>query len=579
MARALAVIAIVLVGAALRVTGIGFGDPFVYHPDEWIIAGPAMTMAATGDWNPHNFFYPSLLIDLEAVVAWAMHALGGGTLTTGQPWLFENELVADQFGYVLAGRLIVAILGTATILVVFETTRRLVGVAGALAAAAIMAVVPLAVEHSHYLTTDVPMTFMCAACLLATVVASQDGRRRWWLFAALLAGLAGSTKWNGLAVALVPFVAYLATRFDGMRPLAILRDPLPYAMVAATLVGFIVPTPAILLAPAEVFRSSRSQADLYAIPDPRQTQDTIGFNISSAGRDPRAAAGLVCGRTGRAGRLGPSRSARRSAVTIPVFIVVYFVLASLPPRYYARNLLPLIPFLAVAGGVAVGVVVEWLGRRAWVSRLPPRSGVAIVVLAVAVSLAIPVTSSLAVTRGFPATRYPRHRPSLDARERPTKDRRRPRDLHAPVRRSGVHRRRQLLPSPGRPRRLSRRGRPLPHREQLVIRAFRRQARDTARGRLLQEPVRAAGGLPRGCGPGPQRPDDQDLPPRLGRQATAFRLRTCHGSMEQLTGLAWAMALVTGAMDRMSAVNVTSSPVAYRSRGRSRSSSEASFDRW
>ena len=56
MARALAVIAIVLVGAALRVTGIGFGDPFVYHPDEWIIAGPAMTMAATGDWNPHNFF-------------------------------------------------------------------------------------------------------------------------------------------------------------------------------------------------------------------------------------------------------------------------------------------------------------------------------------------------------------------------------------------------------------------------------------------------------------------------------------------------------------------------------------------
>ena len=135
MARALAVIAIVLVGAALRVTGIGFGDPFVYHPDEWIIAGPAMTMAATGDWNPHTFFYPSLLVDLEALVAGALHAIGGGTLATGQPWLFENEIAADQFGYVLAGRLIVAILGTATILVVFETTRRLVGVAGALAAA------------------------------------------------------------------------------------------------------------------------------------------------------------------------------------------------------------------------------------------------------------------------------------------------------------------------------------------------------------------------------------------------------------------------------------------------------------
>ena len=216
----------------------------------------------------------------------------------------------------------VAILGTATILVVFETTRRLVGVAGALAAASIMAVVPLAVEHAHYLTTDVPMTFMCAACLLATVVASQDGRRRWWLFAALLAGLAGSTKWNGLAVALVPFVAYLATRFDGTRPLAILRDPLPYLMVSATLVGFIAPTPALLMAPAEVASFLSSQIDLYAIPDPRQTQDTIAFNINSA-----------------VGTLGPllvwcaaglvllvawvrRDPARRSAVTIPVFIVV-----------------------------------------------------------------------------------------------------------------------------------------------------------------------------------------------------------------------------------------------------------------
>jgi 4-amino-4-deoxy-L-arabinose transferase-like glycosyltransferase len=397
VARALAVIAIVLVGGALRVTGIGFGDPFVYHPDEWIIAGPAMTMAATGDWNPHNFFYPSLLIDLEAFVAWAVHALGGATLATGQPWLFENELVADQFGYVLAGRLIVAILGTATIVVVFETTRRLVGVAGALAAAAIMAVIPLAVEHSHYLTTDVPMTFMCAACLLATVVASQDGRRRWWLFAALLAGLAGSTKWNGLAVALVPFVAYVAIRFDGTRPLAIIRDPVPYLMVAATLVGFIVPTPAILLAPAEVASFVSFSADLYAIPDPRQTQDTIGFNISSlvAALGPLlvwCAVGLVV--LAAWVRRDP---ARRGAVAIPVFIVVYFVLASLPARYYARNLLPLIPFLAVAGGVAVGEVVEWLGRQAWLSRLPSRSGVAIVALAVAVSLAIPVPSSLAVT--------------------------------------------------------------------------------------------------------------------------------------------------------------------------------------
>jgi hypothetical protein len=397
VSRSLAVIVIVVVGAALRVIGIGFGDPFVYHTDEWIIARHGMTMAATGDWNPHNFFYPSLLIDLEALVAGLLHAAGGASLATGQPWLHENELVADQFGYVLAGRLIVATLGIATIAVVFEATRRLVGLGGALVAAAIMAIVPLAVEHSHYLTTDIPMTFLCAACLLATVVASQDGRARWWLTAAVLAGLAGSMKWNGLAVAIVPFVAYVATHLDRAHPPAIIRDPLPYTMVAATLVAFIVPTPAILLAPTEVNAFLAISAGLYAIPDPRQTQDTITFNVGTLA----AALGLLVvwcavGVVVLVGRFGRDAS-KRGAVAIPVFLLVYFVLASLPPRYYARNLLPLIPFAAVAGGVAVATLLEWLGRRGESRGRASRIGAAVVVLVFIVSLAPSAVSSLAVT--------------------------------------------------------------------------------------------------------------------------------------------------------------------------------------
>ena len=225
------------------------------------------------------------------------------------------------------------------------------------------------------------MTFMCAACLLATVVASQDGRRRWWLFAALLAGLAGSTKWNGLAVAPRP-----------VRGLP--RDPVQQRRVRSRSSAIRCRTRwsrrrwwgsssrrrrSCWHRPRSC-RSSRSQRISTRSPDPRQTAGHHRVQHQLTGRVPRPAAGLVCGRTGRACCLGRRDPARRGAMTIPVFIVVYFVLASLPPRYYARNLLPLIPFAAVAGGVAVGTVVEWLGRQAWVSRLPPRSGVAIVVL-------------------------------------------------------------------------------------------------------------------------------------------------------------------------------------------------------
>jgi Dolichyl-phosphate-mannose-protein mannosyltransferase len=398
---ALALVAVVLVGAGLRVSGIRFGDPFVYHPDEWIIARPAMTMAATGDWNPHDFQYPSLLTDLEAIVASVMHAAGGAALDTGQPWLYQNELVPDQFGYVLAGRLLVVLLGTATILVVFETTRRLVGLAGALAAAAIVALVPLAVEHAHYLTTDIPMTFLCALCLLATVVASRDRRRRWWLVAALLAGLAGSTKWNGLAVAVVPLLAYVVTRLERAHPLAILRDPLPFAMIGAILVGFIAPTPAILLAPEEVTFWLASSAAIYAVPDPRQTQDTLTFNTRTL-VDTLGPLVVWCmvGMVVLVARLR-DHPAERAAVAIPAFVVVYLLLATLPSRHYARNLLPIIPFLAVAGGIAAATLLEHLRRRsAGPPRLPRWSAAVIVGSLFVISLLPPAASSLAVTAGL-----------------------------------------------------------------------------------------------------------------------------------------------------------------------------------
>jgi 4-amino-4-deoxy-L-arabinose transferase-like glycosyltransferase len=393
----LAVAATALGGLALRLVGIRFGDPFAYHPDEWIIAKHALTMVATGDWNPHSFLYPSLLIDLEAVLAAVLHAATGITLATGQPWLYASELLPEQFGYVLAGRLLVALLGTATILVVFETTRRLVGLLGAVAAAAIVAVVPLAVEHGHYLTTDVPMTFLCASCLLATTVASRSGGTRWWLTAALLAGLAGSTKWNGLAVVGVPLLGYLAIRFDASRPLAILRDPLPYVMAGLALIGFILPTPGIVLAPAEVASWLAISARIYSVADPRQTQDTITFNLATlVGMLGPLLAWGVAGIVAIIARFRRDPAAR-AAVAIPAFIIAYLVLASVPPRYYARNLLPIVPYVAVACGIALAALLEPARRIARERRLQRRSVEAIVGLALVVSLLPPLAASVAVS--------------------------------------------------------------------------------------------------------------------------------------------------------------------------------------
>ena len=396
--------AILAIGALLRGPGLRWGDPYVYHPDEWMIARHAMTMVATTDWNPHTFVYPSVLLELHAGLVALLHGARPTTLAVGQPWLYEGEFLPQQFRYILAGRMLVSLMGISTILVVFETGRRLVGIVGGLAAAAILAVLPLAVEHAHYLTTDVPVAFLCASCLLATVIAAQAGRLRWWVLAGLLAGLAGSTKWNGLLVVGVPLLALVATRL-GERPAlstVVERDVVVkgLAIVVAAVIGLVGATPGIAFAPSEVGAWLALLTDFYRIPDPRQTEGSLGFNLGAlvAGLGPVLAwsfAGMavVALRSWTEPRM-------RAAITIPVFILVYLVAVSLPARHYERNLLPILPYLAIAGGIATATLVGWARNRPLRGIRRPRFATGLVAIALVACLVLPASASVAITNAM-----------------------------------------------------------------------------------------------------------------------------------------------------------------------------------
>ena len=54
----LALAAIGVLAAGLRLLGITFGLPAVYNPDEIAIMSRALAFAK-GDLNPHNFLYPT----------------------------------------------------------------------------------------------------------------------------------------------------------------------------------------------------------------------------------------------------------------------------------------------------------------------------------------------------------------------------------------------------------------------------------------------------------------------------------------------------------------------------------------
>jgi hypothetical protein len=69
-------VTILLIAILLRLWGIDFGLPYMYHPDEPNPIEIAQRMIKTGDLNPHWFLKPSVLIYLNALLYLPYYAFG-----------------------------------------------------------------------------------------------------------------------------------------------------------------------------------------------------------------------------------------------------------------------------------------------------------------------------------------------------------------------------------------------------------------------------------------------------------------------------------------------------------------------
>src|SRR6478752_3187833 len=146
---ALALLALVAVAVILRTIGLRYGLPAVYNPDEVAIMNRAMAFGASG-LNPHNFLYPTLYF--YALFAWegAFYLAGRLAGTFGSLADFERAFFVDPTTIFVAGRALSVVAGALTVIATYALGRRISGRAGGLAAAALIAVAPLAVRDAHY---------------------------------------------------------------------------------------------------------------------------------------------------------------------------------------------------------------------------------------------------------------------------------------------------------------------------------------------------------------------------------------------------------------------------------------------
>ena len=222
-----------LAGFVLRVTGIHWG---MHYPDEHIVINHAMAFG-TGDLNPHFFIYPTLLMYVLFIFYGIFYVLGHLVqfFPTADDFL-RLYLLSPHIFYMLA-RMVSVLFGTATIWACYKLTAKYANSAAARIAAIFMAVCFLPVRDSHFVITDIPLTFFMTLALALTLKYLDSRRMQDLLWASALTGIAASIKYNAFFLALPIAAAYFMTEKPQIS--RVFRDALSCAllMVAAFFVG------------------------------------------------------------------------------------------------------------------------------------------------------------------------------------------------------------------------------------------------------------------------------------------------------------------------------------------------------
>lgn len=351
----------ILVGAlVVRLWGIAFGLPSVdARPDETTVTNVAITFF-TGDLNPHFFNYPTAYMYLLSLIYLCYFLLG--TLIGRYRSIadFVAEYAADPTNFVLLDRLLSALLGTATILVIYKLGNRIAGRRVALISSFLLAVAHLHVRDSHFGVTDVAATFLVMCSVLFIVRSYDNGRLRDYLVAGLFAGLAASTKYAGILLVVPMWLSsFLSWRQGKQNSIWRLLDRRVAVFVIALAAAFLLGTPFILLDfptfaadfRAELVHLARGHRVLlgpgwwyhlrYSLPL------GVGWSVFAV-----ALLGIAIF----------LRTDVRRAIIVCAFPLTYYGLVGKGQTVFLRYALPFVPFLCVTAAVCVVTVGDAVSK-------------------------------------------------------------------------------------------------------------------------------------------------------------------------------------------------------------------------
>ena len=348
-----------MIGLALRVWSASYGLPDLYHPDEPRIVERAVRVHQ-GDFNPRFFNWPSLYMYVMALV----YGVAFGASTDGVAGAFSRNPAL----FYLVGRLVTGLFGTATLAVLYLTGRVAYGRAVAMLAASLLAVNLLHVRDSHWVTTDVPLTFLVTLATFLALRYWRTGRLADAGAAGLVAGLATSMKYPG-GLAFLGLLTAHAARRSGWPVWRRIAGRDAVAAAGLAVVGFVVGTPFALLTPGPFARGVLDELrEVHTVQFGNEAEAPgylfhLAYSLPEAMGWPLyllALAGLAWALTVRG---------VREAILL-AFAIPYLVVIVTWSSRFERYAIPLLPVLTLLAAVAVVRGTGWLLVRVRLASAP-----------------------------------------------------------------------------------------------------------------------------------------------------------------------------------------------------------------
>lgn len=341
---------LVLVGAlVVDLAGIGWGLPFLYHPDEPTNLMAVGHMVQQRTVNHGQWQYPAFSFDIQALANFV--AVGVGTAFG---WVHgaadANHITMivtgvgrlSHPGYLVVGRLVCVVESVATVAAAAWMAR--LGTPDRRAmwmTALLVAILPISVGFAYYMTPD-PVSGLTST--LAVCGALWAYRRPSWqtyAFTGAMVGLAGSSKYNCAIVGVSLVAAHLLSAERGRWVRLLLA-------AGCAIAAFLITTPYAIFDFHGLVQGLKFDESHYS-----------SGHIGAQGNAPWANLRWIFDSFGLflLGLVGLWWArARREIVIVGVFVVAYYVVLSSVTVRFERNLLPLIPalaFLVVLGGLGI----------------------------------------------------------------------------------------------------------------------------------------------------------------------------------------------------------------------------------